>query len=71
MTVAVTGAVVLLAIGILAFGITRQSERASRILRAIGNRIPGLTGESLEQGIRDTGNSLSALARDRRTLVCR
>jgi uncharacterized protein (TIRG00374 family) len=68
-TVAVTGAVVLLAIGILAFGITRQSERASRILCAIGNRIPGLTGESLERGIRDTGNSLSALARDRRTLV--
>jgi hypothetical protein len=60
---------VLLAIGILAFGITRQSERASRILCAIGNRIPGLTGESLERGIRDTGNSLSALARDRRTLV--
>jgi uncharacterized protein (TIRG00374 family) len=68
-TVAVTGAVVLLAIGILAFGITRQSERASRILCAIGNRIPGLSGESLERGIRDTGNSLSALARDRRTLV--
>jgi uncharacterized protein (TIRG00374 family) len=68
-TVAITGAVVLLAIAILAFGITRQSERASRILCAIGNRIPGLTGDSLERGIRDTGNSLSALARDRRTLV--
>ncbi|MGH3154195.1 MAG: lysylphosphatidylglycerol synthase transmembrane domain-containing protein, partial [Streptosporangiaceae bacterium] len=68
-TVAIIGAVVLLAIGVLTFGITRQSDRASRILRAIGNRIPGLTGESLERGIRDTGNSLSALARDRRTLV--
>jgi len=68
-TVAIIGAVVLLAIGILAFGITRQSERASRILCAIGNRIPGLTGDSLERGIRDTGNSLSALARDRRTLI--
>ena len=68
-TVAVIGALVLLAIGILAFGITRQSERASRVLRAIGNRIPGLTGDSLERGIRDAGNSLSALARDRRTLV--
>ena len=68
-TVAVIGAVVLLAIGVLAFGITRQSERASRILRAVGNRIPGLTGDSLERGIRDAGNSLSALARDRRTLI--
>ena len=68
-TVAVTGAVVMLAIGILAFGITRQSERASRILRAIGNRIPGLTGDRLERAIRDAGNSLSALARDRRVLA--
>jgi uncharacterized protein (TIRG00374 family) len=68
-TVAFIGAVLMLAIGILAFGITRQSERASRILRTIGDRIPGLTGDRLEQAIRDAGNSLSALARDRRTLV--
>ena len=68
-TVAIIGAVLMLAIGILAFGITRQSERASRILRAVGNRIPGLTGDRLEQAIRDAGNSLSALGRDRLTLV--
>ena len=68
-TVAVTGAVVLLGIAALAFGITRQSKRASRILCAIGDRIPGLTGDRLEQAIREAGNSLSALARDRRTLV--
>jgi uncharacterized protein (TIRG00374 family) len=68
-TVAVIGAVLMLAIGVLAFGITRRSERASRILGAVGNRIPGLTGDRLERGIRDAGNSLSALARDRRTLV--
>jgi uncharacterized protein (TIRG00374 family) len=68
-TVAITGAVVLLAIGVLVFGITRQSERASRILRTIGDRIPGLTGDRLEQAIGDAGNSLSALARDRRTLT--
>jgi hypothetical protein len=64
-TVAVTGAVVLLGIAALAFGITRQSKRASRILCAIGNRIPGLTGDRLEQASRDAGNSLSALARGR------
>jgi uncharacterized protein (TIRG00374 family) len=68
-SVAVTGAVVLLAIGALAFGITRGAQRASKILRAIGDRIPGLTGERLEQAIRQAGNSLSALARDRRTLL--
>jgi uncharacterized protein (TIRG00374 family) len=61
--------VVLLAIATLVFAITRQSKRASRILCAIGNRIPGLTGDRLEQGIRDAGNSLSALGRDRRTLI--
>jgi uncharacterized protein (TIRG00374 family) len=68
-TVAIIGAVVLLAIGALVFGITRQSQRASRILRAVGNRIPGLTGDRLEQAIGDAGRSLSALARDRRVLL--
>jgi len=68
-TVAVTGAVLLLAIAALGFGITRQSKRASRVLRAAGNRIPGLTGDRLERAIREAGNSLSALARDRRVLV--
>ena len=54
----------LLAIAALAFGITRQSKRASRILCVVGDRIPGLTGERLEQAIRQAGTSLSALARD-------
>jgi uncharacterized membrane protein YbhN (UPF0104 family) len=67
-TVAVIGAVLLFAIAALAFGITRGVGRASRILHAVGNRIPGLTGERLEQGLREAGASLSALARDRRTL---
>jgi uncharacterized protein (TIRG00374 family) len=68
-TVAVIGAVLLFAVAALTLGITRGAQRASRVIRAIGNRIPGLTGERLEQGIRDAGTSLSALARDRRVLV--
>jgi len=68
-TVAITGAVVLLAVAALAFGITRGAQRASRILHMVGDRIPGLTGDRLEQAIRDAGASLSALGRDRRTLV--
>jgi uncharacterized protein (TIRG00374 family) len=68
-TVAITSAVLLLAIATLGFGITRQSKRASRILRAIGNRIPGLTGDRLERAIREAGTSLSALGRDRRVLA--
>jgi uncharacterized protein (TIRG00374 family) len=68
-TVAVTGAVILLAIAALAFGFIRGAERASRILHAIGDRIPGLSGDRLEQALLDAAKSLSALARDRRTLV--
>jgi uncharacterized protein (TIRG00374 family) len=68
-TVAIIGAVLIFAIAALVFGITRGAERASRILRTVGDRIPGLTGERLEQAIRDASRSLSALARDRRTLV--
>jgi uncharacterized protein (TIRG00374 family) len=68
-TVAIIGAVLLLAIAALAFGISRGTERASRILRAVGNRIPGLTGERLEGGFRDAVASLSVLAHDRRVLA--
>jgi uncharacterized protein (TIRG00374 family) len=69
LTVAIIGAVMLLAAGALIFGVTHKSERASRVLRATGNRIPGLTGDNLEEGIRNAGTSLSALGRDRRTLA--
>jgi uncharacterized protein (TIRG00374 family) len=68
-TVAVIGAVLLFAAAALVFGVTHESERASRILCAVGNRIPGLTGDRLEQGIRNAGSSLTALGRDRRTLA--
>jgi uncharacterized protein (TIRG00374 family) len=68
-TVAIIGAVMLLAIAALAFGISRGTERASRILRAAGDRIPGLTGERLEQGFRDAMASLSVLTHDRRVMA--
>jgi uncharacterized protein (TIRG00374 family) len=68
-TVAVTGAVLLLAVAALGLGITRGARRASRILRAVGDKIPGLTGERLERAVLDTAASLSALARDRRVLA--
>ena len=68
-TVAVIGAVLLLAIAALALGITRGARRASRILRAVGDKLPGLTGERLERTVLDTAASLSALARDRRVLA--
>jgi len=67
-TVAIVGAVILLAVGTLVFGITHEVGRAARILHAIGDRIPGLTGDRLEQALREAAVSLSALARDRRTM---
>ena len=68
-TVAIIGAVLLLAVAALAVGITHGAQRASRILRAVGDKIPGLTGERLELAVLDTAASLSALARDRRVLA--
>jgi uncharacterized protein (TIRG00374 family) len=67
-TVAIISAVLLLAIAALAFGITRGAGRASRILHAVGDRIPGLSGQRVEDGFRQAVASLSALASDRRTM---
>ncbi len=68
-TVAVTGAVVLVAVAVLAVGLTRGASRASRILHAVGDRIPGLSGDRLERVLLETASALSALGRDRRTLI--
>ena len=67
-TVAVLGAVVLLAAGLLVFGVTRGTERTSRIMGALGRRIPGL-GDRLERIIRDASANLSAIGRDRRVML--
>jgi len=67
--VVVASFVILLAIAALAFGFIRGAERASRILHAVGDRIPGLSGDRLEQALLDAAKSLAALGRDRRTLV--
>jgi uncharacterized protein (TIRG00374 family) len=68
-TVAITGAVIIGAVAALAFGFLRGAKRASRILHAVGDRIPGLSGDRLEHGLLEAAKSLRALGRDRRTLV--
>ena len=68
-TVAITSAVLMFAVGALAFGFIRGAKRASRILHFVGDRTPGLSGDRLEQALVDAASSLSAIARDRRTLV--
>jgi uncharacterized protein (TIRG00374 family) len=68
-SVAITGAVVLLGAAALALGVTRGAQLASRVLRAVGDKIPGLSGERVEQAILDAGDSFAVLARDRRVLA--
>ena len=68
-TVAVTGAVILAAVAALTFGFIRGASRASRIVHAFGDRIPGYSGDRLEQALLEAANSLRALGRDRHTLV--
>ena len=68
-TVAITGAVIMLVIAALAFGFIRGAKHASGIVHFVGDRIPGLSGDRLEQALLDAASSLSAIARDRRTLV--
>ncbi len=68
-TVAIIGALILLAAGALILGITRGAERASRILHVVGDKTPGLSGDKLEKAMLDTATSLIAIGRDRRTLL--
>ncbi len=68
-TVAITGAVIMLVAGTLIFGITGGAGRASRIVHVIGDRITWLVRRSAGAGHLNAAYALSALGRDRRTLV--
>jgi uncharacterized protein (TIRG00374 family) len=67
-TVAVVGALVLLAVGLLILGITRGTDRASRIMDAIGRRLPRGWGARFGQAVKDASANFQALARDRGVL---
>jgi uncharacterized protein (TIRG00374 family) len=67
-TVAIVGAVLLLATGLLILGVMRGTDRAARIMGAVGRRVPGL-GDKLQNVVRQAGESLATLGRDRRVLV--
>jgi uncharacterized protein (TIRG00374 family) len=68
-TVAIVGAVLLVAIAALVVGFTRGGQRAARIVRAIGSKIPGVGGERLEKIVLQASASLRGLATDRRVLI--
>jgi uncharacterized protein (TIRG00374 family) len=68
-TVAIIGTVVLLGVAAVVIGITRGAGLASRVLRAVGNRIPGLSGEQVEHAILEASRTFSLMARDKRVLA--
>jgi uncharacterized protein (TIRG00374 family) len=68
-TVAIVGAVLLALIAALIIGLTRGAPRAARILRAVGNKIPGVGGDRLEKIAFQADESLRALARNRRIMI--
>jgi uncharacterized protein (TIRG00374 family) len=68
-TVAIIGTIVLLGVAVLVLGVTRGAGPASRMLRAVGDRLPFLSGERLERAVLDAAHSFSLLARDRRVMA--
>ncbi len=68
-TVAIIGTLVLLGVAALTLGVTRGAGLASRILRAVGDRLPGLSGERVEHAVMEAGQTLSKLARDKRVMA--
>jgi uncharacterized protein (TIRG00374 family) len=68
-TVAVIGTIVLGGVAILVLGITRGAGFASRALRVVSDKIPFVSGESVERAVLDAAHSFSLLARDRRVMA--
>jgi uncharacterized protein (TIRG00374 family) len=68
-TVAIIGTVVLLGIAALVLGVTRGAGLASRLLRTLADKIPGLSGERVERAILDGARTFATMARDKRVLA--
>jgi uncharacterized protein (TIRG00374 family) len=68
-TVAIIGTVVLLGAGALVLGVTRGAGLASRMLRAVGDKVPGLSGEGVERAVMTASDSFMMLARDKRVMA--
>jgi uncharacterized protein (TIRG00374 family) len=68
-TVAIIGTVVLALVALLVWGVTHRARFASRMLRAVGDKIPGLSGERIEAAVLEAARSFSLLARDKRVMA--
>ncbi len=67
-TVAIIGTVLLLGVAALVIGITRGAGLASRLLRTVGNKIPGLSGEAVENAILQASRTFATMAKNKRVL---
>jgi uncharacterized protein (TIRG00374 family) len=63
--VALVGMIALLAVAALVYALTRGEESATRIVRAIGNKIPRVGGDRLEGLVHRIGGSLRDLMANR------
>jgi uncharacterized protein (TIRG00374 family) len=68
-SVAIIGTVVLVGVAALAFGVTRGVGLASRVLRAVAGKIPGLSGDRVERAVREASDTFAMLARDKRVMA--
>ncbi len=68
-TVAIIGTIVLALVAVLILGVTRGATFASRILRVVGDKVPGLTGDGVEKAVLNAAHSFALLARDKRVMA--
>ena len=59
----------LLGVAAVIVGVTRGTERASRILHMVGDKIPWVSGDRLEAAVRQASATASTMARDKHVLV--
>ncbi len=68
-TVAIIGTVLLAAVALVIIGVTRGTERASRILHMVGDKIPWVSGDRLEAAVREASKTAQTMARDKKVLA--
>jgi len=65
---ALVGLLALFGAAFLAYTFTRGGERAVRVVRSLGRRVPRVGADRLERLVREVGDSIGHLARDRALL---
>ena len=68
-TITIVGTIVLAGAAALILGVARGGGLASRALRVIGDKTPGLSGDRLEHAVLEARDSFALLARDRRVMI--